>query len=46
MKLEDSSYPADWLRIAEKDWIRVKHLLDVRDLKQQDFICNNLLKSL
>jgi HEPN domain-containing protein len=31
MKLEDSSYPADWLRIAEKDWGRVSHLLDIRD---------------
>lgn len=37
MKLEDSSYPADWLRIAEKDWIRVKHLLDVRDPEAAGF---------
>lgn len=37
MKLEDSSYPADWLRIAEKDWTRVKHLLDVRDPEAAGF---------
>lgn len=37
MKLEDSSYPADWLRIAEKDWSRVSHLLDIRDPEAAGF---------
>ncbi len=37
MKLDDSSYPANWLKIAEKDWGRVKHLLDVRDPEAAGF---------
>ena len=31
MPREESLYPADWLRIAEKDLGRVDHLLDVQD---------------
>jgi len=31
MPREESLYPTDWLRIAEKDLQRVGHLLDVRD---------------
>ena len=31
MPREESLYPADWLRIAEKDLRRVDHLLDVHD---------------
>ncbi|MGH7450178.1 MAG: HEPN domain-containing protein [bacterium] len=37
MKREDSLYPADWLRIAEKDWGRISHLLDVRDPEAAGF---------
>lgn len=31
MATEESLYPADWLRLAERDWQRVKRLLDVGD---------------
>lgn len=31
MQPEESLYPADWLRIAEKDWGRAKRLLDAGD---------------
>jgi HEPN domain-containing protein len=31
MRHEESLYPADWLRIAEKDWQRVERLLDEDD---------------
>jgi HEPN domain-containing protein len=31
MPLRESLYPADWLRIAEKDLQRVEHLLNIND---------------
>lgn len=31
MQPEESLYPAHWLRIAEKDWMRVMRLLDAGD---------------
>ncbi len=31
MRREESLYPADWIRIAEKDLRRVKRLLDDQD---------------
>jgi HEPN domain-containing protein len=37
MKREDSLYPADWLRIAEKDLARVSHLLDISDSETAGF---------
>ena len=37
MLREESLYPADWLRIAEKDLGRVKHLLAVHDLEAAGF---------
>jgi len=37
MPREESRYPADWLRIAEKDLERVGHLLDVRDPEAAGF---------
>jgi HEPN domain-containing protein len=37
MRLEESLYPADWLRIAEKDLARVDHLLDVHDPEAAGF---------
>jgi len=37
MPREESRYPADWLRIADKDLERVGHLLDVRDPEAAGF---------
>ncbi|MEK7728173.1 MAG: HEPN domain-containing protein [candidate division KSB1 bacterium] len=37
MKYEDSIYPNDWLRIAEKDWGRVEFLLEVHDHEAAGF---------
>ena len=37
MPLEESLYPTDWLRIAEKDLGRVEHLLGVGDLEAAGF---------
>jgi HEPN domain-containing protein len=37
MPREESLYPADWLRIAEKDLGRVDHLLDVQDAEAAGF---------
>jgi HEPN domain-containing protein len=31
MPHEESLYPADWLRLAERDWGRVERLLDGQD---------------
>jgi len=37
MPCEESLYPTDWLRIAEKDLGRVEHLLDVEDAEAAGF---------
>ena len=37
MPREESLYPADWLRIAEKDLGRVKHLLHAHDAEAAGF---------
>jgi HEPN domain-containing protein len=37
MPREESLYPADWLRIAEKDLRRVEHLLGVQDPEAAGF---------
>ena len=37
MQREDSSYPPDWLRIAERDWSRVTMLLDEGDVELAGF---------
>jgi len=37
MPREESFYPADWLRIAEKDLGRVKHLLHAHDAEAAGF---------
>jgi HEPN domain-containing protein len=37
MPHEESFYPADWLRIAEKDLGRVQYLLDVQDPEAAGF---------
>ena len=34
---EESLYPADWLRIADKDLERVEHLLSVQDAEAAGF---------
>lgn len=37
MPREESHYPADWLRIAEKDHARVEHLLGIPDPEAAGF---------
>lgn len=34
---EESQYPQDWLRIAEKDWRRIGHALDDGDADEAGF---------
>jgi HEPN domain-containing protein len=34
---KESLYPADWLRIAEKDYKRIEHLLNVHDPEAAGF---------
>ena len=37
MRRDESRYPADWLRVAEKDLSRVEHLLSVHDAEAAGF---------
>jgi HEPN domain-containing protein len=37
MPREESLYPADWRRIAEKDLRRAEHMLDIRDAEAAGF---------
>lgn len=37
MQPNESLYPNDWLRIAEKDLIRAQHLLSIRDPEASGF---------
>lgn len=37
MPREESLYPADWLRVAEKDFRRVEHLLGIQDPEAAGF---------
>jgi HEPN domain-containing protein len=37
MAREESLYPADWLRIAEKDLARAKYLLNIQDAEAAGF---------
>lgn len=37
MPRKESLYPADWLRIAEKDFVRVQHLLSFDDAEGTGF---------
>ncbi len=37
MRRDESLYPADWLRIAGKDLVRVEHLLAVQDAEAAGF---------
>jgi HEPN domain-containing protein len=37
MPPEESHYPRDWLRIAEKDWRRMNHALDDGDAEEAGF---------
>jgi HEPN domain-containing protein len=37
MPREESHYPADWRRIAEKDLRRAEHLLDIHDAEAAGF---------
>jgi len=44
MPREESLYPADWLRIAEKDLGRVEHLLDVHDPEAAGFFLQQAME--
>ncbi len=37
MRAKESLYPADWLRIAEKDYVRVEYLLKAHDPEAAGF---------
>jgi len=37
MPREESHYPADWMRVAEKDWRRMRQALDVGDAEEAGF---------
>jgi HEPN domain-containing protein len=44
MRRKESTYPADWLRIAEKDFGRVERLLDNRDPEMAGFCLQQALE--
>ena len=44
MPREESLYPADWLRIAQKDLGRVEHLLRVRDPEAAGFFLQQAME--
>jgi HEPN domain-containing protein len=44
MRGEESFYPADWLRIAERDLARVDHLLDVQDPEAAGFFLQQAME--
>ncbi len=44
MRPEESLYPADWLRIAEKDFERVRRLLGVQDAEAAGFFLQQALE--
>ena len=46
MPLEESLYPADWLRIAEKDLERVSYMLDVQDAEAAGFFLQQAIEKL
>jgi len=37
MPLEESQYPRDWVRIADKDWRRIGQALDDGDAEEAGF---------
>ena len=46
MPREESLYPADWLRIAEKDLGRVGHLLNAQDAEAAGFYLQQAVEKL
>ncbi len=44
MPHEESLYPADWLRVAEKDFARVEHLLSVKDYEAAGFFLQQAIE--
>lgn len=41
---EDSLYPPDWIRIAEKDWERTKRMLEDEDPEAAGFFLQQSLE--
>lgn len=46
MAAEESHYPADWLRLAERDWSRVRRLLDECDPELAGFCLQQAVEKL
>ena len=46
MPREESLYPLDWLRIAEKDLWRAEHLLNIEDAEAAGFFLQQALEKL
>lgn len=44
MPREESTYPMDWLRIAEKDLRRAQHLLEIEDAEAAGFFLQQALE--
>jgi HEPN domain-containing protein len=44
MTSEESRYPADWLRVAERDWRRVDRLLQAGDAELAGFCLQQALE--
>lgn len=44
MPRKESLYPADWLRIAEKDFARVQYLLDSHDAEAAGFFLQQAIE--
>lgn len=44
MPRKESLYPVDWLRIAEKDLVRVNHMLNIYDTEAAGFFLQQALE--
>lgn len=44
MKPEESSYPGDWLRLAQKDWERVERMLNEADCEMAGWCLQQALE--
>lgn len=44
MQRSESQYPADWLRVAEKDWSRAEYLLESHDPEAAGFFLQQAIE--
>jgi len=45
-KPENSLYPPDWLRVAKKDWHRIKIMMDAGDIEAAGYFLQQSVEAL